>query len=78
MDNIDSDMSDDEFDGYIDDKKGVVEKELNCGNNGEGVCCDVFGEELECREGVCGDVFGEECANYGEGMCSEVVREELD
>ena len=79
MENIESDISDDEFDGYIDEEEGVCGGGI--GNNREGVCSDVFEEELGSgndTEGVCSDVFEElGCGNETEGVCSDVFGEEL-
>eukprot|EP00731_Ephydatia_muelleri_P013907 Em0007g1217a len=80
MENIESDISDDEFDGYIDEEEGVCSGGI--GNNDmEGVCSDVFEEELgvDDTEGVRSDIFEEElgCGNDTEGVCSDVFGEEL-
>ena len=78
MENIESDISDDEFDGYIDEEEGVCGGGIG-NNNREGVCSDMLEEELDDREGVCSDVFEEElgCGSNREGVCSDVFEEEL-
>ncbi|KAL5467115.1 hypothetical protein EMCRGX_G031300 [Ephydatia muelleri] len=80
MENIESDISDDEFDGYIDEEEGVCGGGIS-NNDREGVCSDVFEEELGSgndTEGVCSDVFEEHgCGNETEGVCSDVFGEEL-
>ena len=81
MEKIESDISDDEFDGYIDEEEGVCSGGIG-NNDREGECSDVFEEELDCgndTEGVCSDVFEEElgCGNDTEGVCSDVFEEEL-
>eukprot|EP00731_Ephydatia_muelleri_P039227 Em1239g1a len=80
MENIESDISDDEFDGYIDEEEGVCGGGIS-NNDREGVCSDVFEEELGSgndTEGVCSDVFEElGCGNETEGVCSDVFGEEL-
>ncbi|KAL5510116.1 hypothetical protein EMCRGX_G005605 [Ephydatia muelleri] len=80
MENIESDISDDEFDGYIDEEEGVCSGGIG-NNDTEGVCSDVFEEELgvDDTEGVRSDIFEEElgCGNDTEGVCSDVFGEEL-